>query len=71
MFYFNETGDFIVTARYSLETGMLNSYSNETKACEKPKIFPKQSDNGDDYSIIFRPYIKCGKKYTSSMMSGM
>ena len=53
MFFFNETGNFIVTARYSLETGMLNSYTNEIKACSKFKMFPGQSDNGDDYSIIF------------------
>ena len=53
MFYFNETGDFIVTSRYCLETGMINSYTNEIKACSKFKMFPEQSDNGDDYSIIF------------------
>jgi hypothetical protein len=53
MFYFNETGDFIVTSRYCLETGMINSYTNEIKACKNKVMFPEQSDNGDDYSIIF------------------
>ena len=53
MFYFNETGDFIVTSRGTLETGMLNSYTNEIKACKIFSMFPRQNASVDDYSIIF------------------
>ena len=54
MFYFNETGDFIVTSRGTLETGMLNSYTNEIKACFNFTMFPGQNAKVDDYSIILR-----------------
>ena len=52
IFYFNETGDFIVTSRGSLETGMLDSYTNKIKACYNFTMFPKQNSKVDDYSII-------------------
>ena len=43
----------MVTSRGSLETGMVNSYTNEIKACHNFNIFPKQNEKVDDYSIIF------------------
>ena len=52
IFYFNETGHFIVTSRGSLETGMLDSYTNKIKACYNFTMFPKQNSKVDDYSII-------------------
>ena len=53
IFYFNETGDFMVTSRGSLETGMVSSFTNEIKACYNFNMFPRQNANVDDYSIIF------------------
>ena len=53
IFYFNETGDFMVTSRGSLETGMVSSFTNEIKACYNFNMFPSQNASVDDYSIIF------------------
>ena len=47
------------------------STDNELKdRCVGYVTFSSEKDiTSDDYSIIFRPYIKCGKKYTSSNYS--
>ena len=58
IFYFNETGDFLTTARGSLETGMINSISNSIIYCHYFKLFTKQDSKVDDYSIIYNNSIK-------------
>ena len=51
IFYFNETGEFMATARKSMEIGIFNSSNNAIKICNEQKF--NRQELSDDFSIIY------------------